>query len=66
MLFERWDDWYGDEEGSTSRDDGPCAALDHLEQDQTGRRLIVRGLPPMINQLQNDVEMRDLFEGFAV
>lgn len=75
-TFQRWGDWHGSrgkgfgQDGGAavdSHEQGPQGALDHLEEVKKGDpppRLYVGGLGRMINQEQNDAEIRVYFEGF--
>ncbi|KAK3335928.1 hypothetical protein B0T19DRAFT_23385 [Cercophora scortea] len=69
--FQRWGDW-GDKKKVAAPQDsdgqGPYAALRHLDDMARGaldgRRLYVGGLGKMIDQAQNDAEIRELFASF--
>lgn len=75
-TFQRWGDWSSSrrpasgDNGSAplqSREQGPHTALDHLDAISNAKiapRLWVGGLGKMINQAENDMEVRAYFEGF--
>ncbi|KAK3694496.1 hypothetical protein B0T22DRAFT_496894 [Podospora appendiculata] len=71
--FQRWGDW-GDKKKVAAPGDadeqGPYGALRHLDDMARGaldgRRLYVGGLGKMIDQAQNDDEIRELFDGFEL
>ena len=74
-TFQRWGDWSGDRapaSGTTSpNEQGPYGALKHLDEMKDGgrtdgKRLYVGGLGKMIDQEQNDAEIRELFAGYDV
>ena len=69
-TFNRWGDVGADKNGGgDARRDGPEAAKEHLGEvlnDRLSTRLYVGGLGKMVNQAQNDEEMKELFNGFKV
>ncbi|KAF3761916.1 hypothetical protein M406DRAFT_222190, partial [Cryphonectria parasitica EP155] len=80
-TFQRWGDWVGSErrsspgdtsaasQGGKKREQGPYAALDHLkevERADTPPRVYVGGIGKMVNQEENDKEIRGYFEGFQI
>ncbi|KAK4193237.1 hypothetical protein QBC35DRAFT_527295 [Podospora australis] len=73
-TFQRWGDWNGERNGNSSSNynrgprgdqQGPDAAMERVERPD-GFRVRVDGLNQMVDQLQNDEEIRGLFEGFDV
>ncbi|KAK3330010.1 hypothetical protein B0H66DRAFT_542549 [Apodospora peruviana] len=68
-LFQRWGDWTGDKHQTQPDEQGPYGALKHVDEAKMGadnRRLYVGGLGKMIDQEQNDAEIRALFNGFDI
>lgn len=72
-TFQRWGDWSGDRSPAPAaqNEQGPYGALKHLDEMKDGgrtdgKRLYVGGLGKMIDQEQNDAEIRELFAGFDV
>lgn len=66
-TFERWGNWNGD--GVQLSGQGPVGAEEHLMeviQKEQRYRVFVGGLGKMINQAENDKELRAIFEGFKV
>ncbi|OLN97925.1 Polyadenylate-binding protein, cytoplasmic and nuclear 1 [Colletotrichum chlorophyti] len=78
-TFNRWGDWSGKKGGDDSGvpiesadkrgiEQGPYGAIKHFEEavatDRDGRRLYVGGLGKMIDQEQNQDEMREIFADF--
>jgi hypothetical protein len=62
-LFERWGDWKADRRRPGEQ--GPHAAIKHMDDvSSTNKRLYVGGLGMMLNQEENDKEIRALFHGF--
>ncbi len=79
-VFQRWGNWSPPNEmdgsaatsspGRSGPQQGPHSALEHFEnvdpyQGSGGQRLYVGGLGKMINQAQNDKEIRELFADFS-
>lgn len=76
-TFQRWGDWKGsrpsdpDEHcpGDEKLEQGPYGALDHLHAVRTAdvsARVYFGGLGKMLNQVQNDREIRSYLDGFNV
>jgi RNA recognition motif-containing protein len=69
-IFERWGNWNSDgSKGVMLSGQGPMGAEEHLievVQKEQRYRVFVGGLGKMINQAENDKEMRSIFEGFRV
>lgn len=73
-TFQRWGDWRGEGNAeSAGATQGPYAALSHLHDYQRTsasgapeRRLYIGGLGKMINQEENDKEIRELLSDFNV
>lgn len=75
-TFQRWGDWKGSRPGGLAErcpgegiEQGPYGALDHIDAVSKGdapARVFVGGLGKMINQKENDKEIRGYFEGFNV
>ncbi|KAK0734761.1 hypothetical protein B0T26DRAFT_820060 [Lasiosphaeria miniovina] len=68
-TFERWGDWNGERAApKADQQQGPYGALRHLSDmkasEPDGRRLYVGGLGKMIDQAQNEAEVKELFVGF--
>lgn len=66
-TFERWGNWNGD--GVQLSGQGPVGAEEHLIeviQKEQRYRVFVGGLGKMINQAENDKELRAIFEGYRV
>lgn len=69
-TFERWGNWNSDgSRGVQVSGQGPIGAEEHLievvQKDQR-YRVFVGGLGKMINQAENDKELRAIFEGYKV
>ncbi|KAK3363144.1 hypothetical protein B0T25DRAFT_575771 [Lasiosphaeria hispida] len=65
-TFQRWGDWNGEKRAARPDEQGPYGALRHLGEMRSlpeGRRLYIGGLGPMIDQGQNEQELRELFAG---
>ncbi|KAK4451398.1 hypothetical protein QBC34DRAFT_447624 [Podospora aff. communis PSN243] len=68
---QRWGDWRAGAR-PVSKSDEPDARSQQREQQQhepenpESKRLYVGGLGPMSNQEQNDVELREIFDGFQI
>ena len=68
-TFNRWGDWSGADNGAALTDQGPAAAMKHLSDALTSdqkKRLYVGGLGRMINQVENDKEIRGLFAEYQM
>ncbi|KAI9148948.1 Protein NAM8 [Paramyrothecium foliicola] len=69
-TFERWGNWTSRNEGGVQASgQGPIGAEEHLVdvvQHQQQCRVFVGGLGKMINQVENDRELRAIFEDFKV
>ncbi|KAM7194045.1 hypothetical protein V8F20_008141 [Naviculisporaceae sp. PSN 640] len=72
-TFQRWGDFNGDRSPAAAgqNEQGPYGALQHLEETRNGektdgKRLYVGGLGKMLDQAQNDAEIRELFAGFDI
>lgn len=70
-TFQRWGDWNGNTNKRTwDTEQGPYGALNRLDEmgqvDKQAPRVYVGGLGMMINQVQNDEEVRGYFAGFSV
>ncbi|PFH57187.1 hypothetical protein XA68_15398 [Ophiocordyceps unilateralis] len=73
-VFQRWGDWRGKTDGdqpgehsSRPSKQGPHGALDHFDDmvnNFAGRRVFCGGLRPMLDQAQNNREVREIFDGF--
>lgn len=66
-TFERWGNWNGD--GVQLSGQGPVGAEEHLIeviQKEQRYRVFVGGLGKMVNQAENDKELRAIFEGFRI
>jgi RNA recognition motif-containing protein len=68
---QRWGDWRAGARPA-SKSDEPDARTQQREQQQhepenpESKRLYVGGLGPMLNQEQNDIELREIFAGFEM
>ncbi|PVH91941.1 RNA-binding domain-containing protein [Periconia macrospinosa] len=61
----RWGDWNGSSGGA--RSSFPSKTYhERSKAQEEGRQVYVGGLPRMLDQAENDVEMRDVFEGFEI
>lgn len=76
-TFQRWGDWKGPRQSDPGNhwhenrgtEQGPYGALDHLNEVRkvgAPARVFVGGLGKMINQVENDKEIRGYFDGFNV
>ena len=73
-TFQRWGDWRGQSAGQSAGGGAYLEGKDHQAQrhideysaNADGRRLFVSGLAKMLNQQENDAELRDFFQGFEV
>lgn len=69
-TFERWGNWNSDgSRGVQVSGQGPIGAEEHLievVQKEQRYRVFVGGLGKMINQAENDKELRAIFDGFKV
>lgn len=73
-TFQRWGDWRGSSPRQSADGGVPVEGKDaqsprRVEESSAsaeGRRLFVSGLPKMLNQPENDAEMREFFQGFEV
>ncbi|KAH8885292.1 RNA-binding domain-containing protein [Thozetella sp. PMI_491] len=69
--FNRWGNWNdsrgGDRDSGPRGRSGPNAALQYFESSASeGKQLYVGGLPRMLDQAQNEEEMRDIFQDYEV
>ena len=77
FAFNRWGDWNSQSTANDvtigrldgrGTDQGPYGALDHFDdmlENYDGRRLYVGGLGKMINQVQHNREINEIFAGFS-
>ncbi|KAK0385123.1 hypothetical protein NLU13_7601 [Sarocladium strictum] len=73
-TFQRWGDWRGGSAAQAPTGSPSAGRREHRTEQpidvhaasNDGRRLFVSGLPKMLNQQENDAEMRDFFSGFEV
>lgn len=68
-TFERWGDWKGERRGAGRAEQGPYGALSHAAEMSLAEqmpRVFVGGLGKMLDQPQNDEEVREYFTGFNV
>ncbi|KAK8022285.1 nucleic acid-binding protein [Apiospora rasikravindrae] len=63
----RWGNWGGSGERDGGRSSLPTKTYyERSRAQEEGRQVYVGGLPRMLDQTENDVEMRELFNGFEV
>ncbi|KAK1764276.1 hypothetical protein QBC33DRAFT_580490 [Phialemonium atrogriseum] len=68
-TFERWGDWKGERRGAGRAEQGPYGALSRVAEMSLAEqmpRVFVGGLGKMLDQPQNDEEVREYFAGFNV
>ncbi|CAG9984073.1 unnamed protein product [Clonostachys byssicola] len=68
-TFQRWGNWDGEGGQVMDNGQGPIGAEEHLAnvvEDDQRCRVFVGGLDKMINQVQNDEELREIFKDFKV
>ncbi|KUI62051.1 Polyadenylate-binding protein RBP47A [Cytospora mali] len=71
-TFQRWGDWKGSRAMSRADaqpEQGPYGALGHMDdikRSENPARVYVGGLGKMMNQEENDKEIRGYFEGFKI
>ncbi|CAH0040982.1 unnamed protein product, partial [Clonostachys rhizophaga] len=68
-TFQRWGNWDGEGGQVMENGQGPVGAEEHLVNvvdDDQRCRVFVGGLDKMMNQAQNDEELREIFKDFKV
>ncbi|KAL2180552.1 uncharacterized protein P884DRAFT_297225 [Thermothelomyces heterothallicus CBS 202.75] len=67
-TFQRWGDWRGNDAAAEDGEQGPYAALRHLnsrlQRSAENAQLYIGGLGKMTNQPQHDAEMQEILAGY--